>query len=227
MRILAMESAAGACSAAVSVDGTVIARRFEPMQRGHAEALVPFVLDAMAEAGLDFADLDLVAVTVGPGAFTGLRVGLATARAMALAADLPIFGATTLEVLARMGGRHGNAPPGGLLAVLDSRRDDVFAQGFDRDGRPTGPPAAGPCSGLAGMVGREPVLVVGDVAERACEALRKAGREAVAAVETPDAAALAILAADDPARASRRPPGPLYLRAPAAKLPPDDGRRGA
>ena len=217
-----MDAAAGACSAAVWVDGAVRGRRFEAMLRGHAEALVPFVLEALAEAGQDFADLDLVAVTVGPGAFPGLRVGLATARAMALAAALPILGATTLEVLARgAAGGDGSSP---ILAVLDSRREDVFAQLFDRAGAPLGDPAVRSYDALAAMAPEGPVAVVGDVAERAARALVEAGRQAGARAAMPDAAALAALAAAAPARAGREPPRAFYLRAPAARVPPGGGR---
>ena len=95
MRILAFDTATSACSAALWEDGRVGARRFETMTRGHAEALVPMIADVMDEAGTNFPRLDLIAVTVGPGAFTGLRIGLAAARGMALAAAVPCLGGLT------------------------------------------------------------------------------------------------------------------------------------
>ncbi|MCH7931874.1 MAG: tRNA (adenosine(37)-N6)-threonylcarbamoyltransferase complex dimerization subunit type 1 TsaB, partial [Proteobacteria bacterium] len=94
MNVLALDTATAACSVALWSDGTVLAQRFATMARGHAEALMPMVEAVMAEAGLAFADLDLVATTVGPGTFTGLRVGLAAARGLALAGGLPIVGVT-------------------------------------------------------------------------------------------------------------------------------------
>lgn len=135
MQILAFDTAAAACSAALWRDGTVRARRLEPMARGQAEALLPMVRAVLDEAGAAFADLDLLAVTVGPGAFTGLRIGLAAARGLALATGLPCLGVTTLEAVAQAvpaAARTGDA----ILAVLDTRRDDVYAQTFGNDLNP-------------------------------------------------------------------------------------------
>ncbi len=100
MRILALDTATSACSAALWHDGRVCARRLVRMERGQSEALMPMVLDVLAEAGCGFSQLDLLAVTVGPGAFTGLRIGLAAARGMALASGIPCLGVTTLEAVA-------------------------------------------------------------------------------------------------------------------------------
>ncbi|MDX1711849.1 MAG: tRNA (adenosine(37)-N6)-threonylcarbamoyltransferase complex dimerization subunit type 1 TsaB, partial [Rhodovibrionaceae bacterium] len=91
-RLLALDAAGTACSAAIVVDGRLVAARFESMRRGHSERLVPMIGEVMAEAGLAYADLDAVGVTRGPGAFTGVRIGLATARAIGLAAGKPIYG---------------------------------------------------------------------------------------------------------------------------------------
>ena len=105
MRLLALDTATAACSVALWRDGAVLARRFEAMLRGQSEALMPMVGAVLAEAGCGFKDLDAIAVTVGPGAFTGLRIGLAAARGMALAAELPLIGVTTLEAVV-----HGVPP---------------------------------------------------------------------------------------------------------------------
>jgi len=100
VRILAFDTALGACSAAVWADGLVLARAFEPRSRGHAEALLPMIEAVLAEAGLRLDALDRLAVTVGPGSFAGTRVGLAAARGLALATGLPLVGVTTLEAVA-------------------------------------------------------------------------------------------------------------------------------
>ena len=100
MRLLALDTATSACSAALWQDGTVLARHLQPMARGQSEALLPMVAAVMAEAGLAFADLDLLAVTVGPGTFTGIRIGLAAARGLALATGLPLAGIATTEAVA-------------------------------------------------------------------------------------------------------------------------------
>ena len=138
MKILALDSATSACSAAVWADGRVMARRHAEMARGQSEALVPMVAEVMAEVGLGFADLDLLAVTVGPGAFTGIRIGLAAARALALAAGLPLAGVSTLEAVAAAAPADGRP----LLVVLDSKREEVWAQAFGPDRTPLTEPAA-------------------------------------------------------------------------------------
>src|SRR5690606_31806688 len=136
--VLSLDTALGACSAAVvacSADDTrVLARAFELRARGHAEALAPMIADVMAAAGLDFGDLDRLAVTVGPGSFTGLRVGIATARGLALATGLPVVGITTLEAIAANVTEQESATRGRrVVAVIDARRDEVYVEMFHRD----------------------------------------------------------------------------------------------
>src|SRR6266853_3397229 len=122
MKVLAFDSSAAACSAAVrDGDGGLLAHRFESLARGHAERLMPMLRAVMAEAGLAFAALDLIAVTTGPGSFTGIRVGLAAARGLALASGLPILGVTAFEALAQAVSPVERAGLG-LLVAIDSRR---------------------------------------------------------------------------------------------------------
>ena len=101
MNILAVDTALGACSAALLADGRILAGSHCEMQRGHAEALAPMVRSVMQDAGLDFLALDRIAVTTGPGTFTGQRVGLAFARALGLALRKPVIGVTTLDTMAK------------------------------------------------------------------------------------------------------------------------------
>src|SRR3974390_3374060 len=103
MRVLAIDTALAACSAAVldtEQGGGIVASESLPMVRGHAEALLPLVQRVMQQAGVSFPDIDRVAVTTGPGSFTGLRVGIAAARGMALAAAKPAVGLSTLAAFA-------------------------------------------------------------------------------------------------------------------------------
>src|SRR5579872_7102287 len=108
MIVLGLDTALGACSAAVLAQGRPLAVRSEPMTRGHQERLALMVREAMEAAGLPFSSLDRVGVTVGPGSFTGLRVGLAFAKGLGLALAKPCVGVGTLEALA------ASAPGAGL-----------------------------------------------------------------------------------------------------------------
>lgn len=222
MRILAIDTAAGACSAAVW-DGGRVHQRLLEMSRGHAEALLPLVLATLADAGRSFADLDLLAVTIGPGAFTGLRIGLAAARGLALATGLPCIGVTTLEaVAAAVPASETAGRP--LLVALDSKRGDVYAQAFI-DGEKASEAVVVAPAGLARLLAAVPVLpagplaVAGDAAAMVLPALAAAGIAAAAASGPgyPLAAHVAAIAAGrTPAGgAPLPPPSPLYLRPPA------------
>ena len=125
MKVLALDTCLDACSAAVCDDGRTLAVTSEPMSRGHQERLAPMVAEVMAEAGCEFATLDRIAVSVGPGSFTGLRVGLAFAKGLALALDRPCIGVGTLEALAISVRR-----PGFVVACIDARRGQVYLQAF-------------------------------------------------------------------------------------------------
>ena len=235
MKILALDAATSACSAALWEDGDVRARRLETLERGQAEVLMGMVGDVLARAGCDYSALDLVAVTCGPGAFTGLRIGLAAARGLALALGLPCLGVTTLEAVA-----HGVGESGGvgeserhaktLLVVLESKRADVYAQAFGADLEPLSPPAAVLPGGLADLIPSGPVVVVGDAAARGAQALAAAGVDAVlgGAPAVPDAAIVAAIAARRwRPEETTTPPAPLYLRPPDATLPKNNGRQRA
>ncbi|MDH3701991.1 MAG: tRNA (adenosine(37)-N6)-threonylcarbamoyltransferase complex dimerization subunit type 1 TsaB [Alphaproteobacteria bacterium] len=224
MKLLAMDTATAACSAAVWCDGDVVARRFEPMVRGHAERLMPMVRAVMDEAAAgDFSALDAIAVTVGPGAFTGVRIGLAAARALGLAAARPVAGFTTLETVAAAQEEPGKP----LLVALDSKREDLYVQLFDAGLTPLGAPAALLPGDVPAAVPAVPVAVCGDAAARAIAALAAAGREAALlnGPSLPDAAALARLAAarrqdrEAPCGVGNSMPQPLYLRPPDVSLP--------
>ncbi len=222
MKILALDTATKSCSAALWRDGKVVAHRFRLMERGQAEGLAPMVAEVIGEAGEDIPGLDFIAVTIGPGAFTGLRIGLAAAAGYALAAGLPVLGATTLEVVAEgVGGEEADGRP--LLVALDSKRHDIYIQVFSPLLKATGRPQAMMAGALNAMVGSGPVLVAGAAAGVACRALRDAGvnAEPSAAAGLPDAfhlcAVAARMATESPPEPGTPPPRPLYLRPPDAK----------
>jgi tRNA threonylcarbamoyl adenosine modification protein YeaZ len=135
MRVLAIDTALEACSAAVldTERGGILASESIPMLRGHAEALLPLVSRVMSEAGIDFGALDRIAVTVGPGSFTGLRVGVSAARGIAVAAGKPAVGLTTLAALAAPYIAVDDVTP--LVAAIDARNDQVYMQMVGAGGR--------------------------------------------------------------------------------------------
>ena len=231
MQILAMDTATSACSVALWRDGEIVERRFEAMTRGQAEALAPMIRHVLDAADVAAQALDLVAVTVGPGAFTGLRIGLATARGLSLAAGVACLGLTTTEVIAAA--VDGGAwPDGGLLVALDSKRSDLYVQTFSEPGRAGGEPCAMEPEDLGPWLAARPGLlrplgIVGDAGAQALAALAGTPTEAfiVEAPDVPDAAVLAELAARRwPVGEPLNPPSPLYLRPPDAKLPRNGGR---
>ena len=207
MIVLAIDTALELCSAAV-LDGTAVrAARAEPMARGHQERLAPLVAELMAEARVSFGALDRIGVTVGPGSFTGLRVGLAFAKGLGLALGRPVAGVGTLQALAA--GTTGVA-----AAVIDARRGQVYLQAF-RDGAPLGPPEAlGLTDAQARLSPLAPDVLTGPGAALLAEAFPQARLDVRPGA---DPEALARLAAAAPA--PQGPPAPVYLRAPDAKLP--------
>jgi tRNA threonylcarbamoyladenosine biosynthesis protein TsaB len=219
--VLALDTSGAACSVALRDGaGRLLAHRFEALARGHAEKLMPMLRDAMAEARIDFAALALLAVTTGPGSFTGIRVGLAAARGLALASALPILGVTAFEALAAAVAPADRAARQ-LLVAIDSRRGDLFVQGFAADGSPLAAPVAVAPDGLAAIAPPGALMLAGDGAERAATALAAAGRPAIlAAARLPDAADVAAVALTRWRPGERTaPPLPLYLRAPDVTLP--------
>ena len=222
--ILAFDTACDACSAAVWRDGAVLAREFVAMARGQSEALLPMIERVMAAANLEFADLAAIGVTVGPGAFTGLRIGLAAARAIALASGKPAVGVTTLEAIAA-----ALAPaPGSLVVAIDAKREDLYVQQFA--GGAAWRPATAALAQLPAAVALPagPFAIAGDGAARLYAALTGADRARATLIADhalPDAAIVARLAAAHLVSGETVvSPRPLYLRPPDAKLPQDGGR---
>ncbi len=224
LRILGFDTVLDACSAAVWDDGAVTSAR-QVRRAGHAEALVPMIERVMAEAAMTYGDLDAVAVTRGPGSFTGLRIGLAAARGIGLAAAVPVLGLNSLEVVAfaALGHVDGAEP---IMAVLDARRESVYAQGFEKDDRDLKPlfePVLMAISDLADLASRDGGIVVGNGVPVVEPMVSWARWRTVPVPGTPDAASLAALAAVRIAHhgtaAINAPPAPLYLRSPDAKLP--------
>lgn len=228
MKLLAIDSATNACSAALWLGDALGPRRYALMHRGHGEALLPMVEDVMSEAGLAFGDLDGIAVTVGPGAFTGLRIGLAAARGLALAAGLPVVGVTTLEAVAAAQ-EAGDAP---ILVALDSRRSDVYVQLFASDSSPLGSAQAVMPGDVADLLPSAPkIFLAGDAVDAVRAALGPGhpNLHRLDGPDLPDAAVVAALAVRRLRSAPgdfESPPAALYLRPPDA-VPAAERRRRA
>jgi tRNA threonylcarbamoyladenosine biosynthesis protein TsaB len=211
MKVLAFDSCLGACSAALLDESGPLASRYEEMPRGQAERLVPMVEEVRAEAGLGWSAIDLICVTIGPGSFTGVRIGLAAAQGFALAADLPILGLTTLEALAAS--IEGRA----TLAAVDARRGQLYVQAFSPGGAPLCPPQALSPQAAAELAPSHPFVVVGS---GALLLMPHFPAGAVMLPGEPDARVFGQLAFARAAEARRgAPPRPLYLRGADAKLP--------
>ena len=229
--LLAFDAAGRGCSAAVWRDGAVLASDRARMARGQAERLVPMIESVLNAAGVAHAALDAIAVTTGPGAFTGVRIGLATARGYALALGIPAIGIDNLTAIAA--GTPAQARAGRtLLVLIDAKRADVYAQAFRPDLTPASAPMAVTPEALDAALPPGPLLLAGDgdgaVAGSggAEAALRATGRE-VAWADAPalaDPEVLAHLAAHKPMPAADAPPPrPLYLRPPDVTWPAGHG----
>ncbi|MEE3626238.1 tRNA (adenosine(37)-N6)-threonylcarbamoyltransferase complex dimerization subunit type 1 TsaB [Nitrospirillum sp. BR 11752] len=202
-----------------------LAARAEPLSRGQAERLLPLVGEVLAQAGLDYAAIDRHGVTIGPGAFTGLRVGLAAARGLALASGRPLMGVTGLEAFAHAAvhGLGGPLVPAGrsapLLVAIDSRREDFYLQAFDPAGAPLSPPEAVLPADVPAFAARfaGPPLLLGDAAPAVAAVLAAAGCDHTVAALAPEGPALAVArlaAMATPATLAAHPANPLYIRAP-------------
>jgi tRNA threonylcarbamoyl adenosine modification protein YeaZ len=223
MRVLALDTALDACAAAVldTEQRDLVASETVPMTRGHAEALLPLIARVMDTARLDFADLDRIAVTVGPGSFTGVRVGIAAARGIALAAAKPAIGLTTLAALTAPHVAAGFA--GTVIPVIDARHGHVYMQVFSPGGRAAMPPRLAPLrEAVEAARSRPPALLTGSAANLVtAEWPADEPAPQVVAANAPEIGWVARLGAA--AQADRAMPKPLYLRPPDAR--PQDSAR--
>lgn len=217
MRVLAIDTALAACSAAVldtELPG-VLASESLPMARGHAEALMPLIADLMRRADLTFAAIDRIAVTTGPGSFTGLRVGIAAARGIALAADKPAVGVSTLSAYAAPHLADDDTSP--VIAAIDARHHHVYVQVFGPAGRIVIAPRLAPLSEAARAAAEAPARIVGSAAQAVADRLPKHAPAPlrIDARDAPDIVWVARMGAVLPEGQS--PPKPQYLRAPDAQ----------
>jgi tRNA threonylcarbamoyladenosine biosynthesis protein TsaB len=217
MRVLAIDTALAACSAAVldTANGGVVASESLPMARGHAEALMPLLARVMKKSGLEFADLERVVVTTGPGSFTGLRVGISAARGFGVATDIPVVGVTTLSAYAAPYLAADDQIP--VVAVIDARHEHVYLQVFGAGGRTLIAPRLAPLNDAIRAASEGPARIVGSAAKAVAGGLGKTAPVPVIvdAREAPDIGWIAQIGAV--VQEAQAPPKPQYLRAPDAQ----------
>ncbi len=208
MKILAIDTSGPDCAAAIYDDqtGAVIASRQETIGKGHAERLMAMIDDVTADAGIDIADVDGIGVVIGPGSFTGIRVGVSVARGFGVALSVPLFGVSSLETLAFGVVKEGSSQP--IMAVIDAKRDQVYVQQFHPDGASAGDPAVMSVEDARTFCNENQAMVVGS------------GAALLRAEDTGPVSADRLPIGDVAVLASRKAPGkpaPLYLRGPDAK----------
>jgi tRNA threonylcarbamoyladenosine biosynthesis protein TsaB len=213
--ILAIETGSWSCSVAIRAgDRQWPAHEFEKTDHGHATMLMPMIERAMAKAGCDYADLGRIAVAVGPGSFTGIRVGLAAALGLSLASGVPVVGISSFLTVASMEPRERQGRQ--LFALLDSRRAEPFLAELDADLRFVQPPSVVNVDDLDAILApARPLILAGDAPAMG----RYAKQGGIRLMQTsPDALFVAMLAAD-PARRFDLPPKPVYIRPPDVTMP--------
>lgn len=226
--LLALDSACASCSAALWRDDEILAHKFEAMPRGQSENLMPFVEEVMTKGGASFDQLDVLSVTVGPGAFTGIRICLSAARALALALKKPLVPVTTMEALFAaqdLSKFQGEA----VAVVVETKRQDLYVQYFGRDGHALSEPEAllipDLITKLKSFSQGKAVFLCGDGAIRLHPALEEEGMafEVGNEQDQPDAGIFGAIAlkkyAEQGDEAFSLPPAPIYLRPPDA-IPP-------
>jgi tRNA threonylcarbamoyladenosine biosynthesis protein TsaB len=228
--VLVFDSAGSGCSVAVAVGERVLGTQRVASAHGQAEALLPLIDAAMRAARVQPIELDLIATTVGPGSFTGIRVGLAAAQGIALATNAQLIGVTAFEAVAA-----GYTPPDRdddrfLLVAIESRREDLYVQLYDRRRDHLGDPLAVMPGVLdeavSRIIGAAPLLIAGDAAQRAALALSARPLTTIVEVSPPDAQGV-LRAALRRWQVCKQgdTPQPFYLRPPDVTL--SSGRQRA
>lgn len=216
MYVLSLDTAMSGCTVGLlNTETGEASSSVELMVRGHAERLVPLIQEALTKAHLDFPDMGIIATTTGPGAFTGLRIGLSTARALGLALNIPVVGVTTLSALASSYFAE-NKISQNLLVLIETKRTDFYGQLFSSEGDTLSEPFALPADIISEIYLQQPVRLIGDANDRFTSlvaAEKKMLVTPVAGFEIPDPVFVArigyaLYESGDMVSA----PEPLYLR---------------
>ncbi len=216
MNVLGVDTSLDVCSIALRIDGRLVAEQTDPHTKGHAEHLLPMVQRLLADQGLAARDLDALGVAIGPGLFTGVRVGIAAVRGLRLVLRIPAIGVGTLHAIALSALQDGAAAGQRILVANDARNDEAYVQSFTAAAAPEAMPEllaypdviARAAPGMIVLGTAAPLFVArGDVAVVPGYARARAQ----------EVAAIAEAAVRAPDFRDAGPPRPLYVRAPHAR----------
>jgi tRNA threonylcarbamoyladenosine biosynthesis protein TsaB len=217
--ILALDAAGHACSAALWRDGGLAAQERRAMSHGHAVELLPMIERVMAAGRMDLRQVERIAATVGPGGFTGLRIGLATARGLGLAIGCPVIGLSSFQVAAAALAGRPVGLPDRFLVVLDSRRAEPYAALLGGDLSFLRPPALMTLEEIRALIREEAVAAVIGDGIAALQSGLAGEKSPPALIEAATDAAIAAALAADPGHRFDLPPDPVYIRPPDISLP--------
>ncbi len=213
VKLLGIDTALNACSVAIIEGDKLLSCVASAGGKGNAERLLPLLEQARLEAGIELAQLDGIAATIGPGSFTGIRTALATARALGLALKIPVWGITTTEALCAAAAQPGL----NTVAVIDAKRDELYIQCFAPDGAALTEPQLLNIADAPGILPAGPAVLVGSGSELLQQAAQRDDLQRSPVSPDPDPVLVARLAAQRPRPETA--PAPLYIRPPDAKLP--------
>lgn len=219
MILLVIDTASTLCAACVwdAASGRELARSVEDIGKGHAERLMDVIGSALSASGKTYPDIASIGVSIGPGSFTGIRVGVSAARGLALALRTPAYGVTTLSAIAQ---EARTAWPGRrIVASIDARRDELYVEDHASDGSITFGPAIVPVARAGGLLAGDRPVLAGSGADVIAAGMDPTLFDRADGAATADIAFFAHLVATG--QSYNSPPRPLYLRGPDAK--PQDG----
>jgi len=214
---LAIDTAGKNCAACLydSENGSVLAELSEEIGKGHAERLMGIVTDVMAQADMSYQDIEKIITSIGPGSFTGVRVGVATARGFGLGLDIPVVGVTNLEGLMVIADQDANLSSP-IAALIKAGRDQAYGQfNFDCSWAKAQTPFIAPVSQIVSVLNQQtqPVTLIGDGSSPVSQML-EVQFIAIENISQADIATIAKIGAARPH--SDEKPEPLYLRKPDA-----------
>ena len=207
MLILSLDCAGSGCGVCVWRDGEVLSEQTASMERGQDQRLMPMIMDVMKQAGVEFEQLDRIAVTNGPGSFTGIRIGLAAARGLGLASGKPVIGIDRFSIFRDQHKRSNQ----NHLVIINSRRKELYCRYYPNTGIPEIAAMMTPEEITAYVENEGEVIISGDVSSEMFKNYQH--------INTPEHVVCAKIAAIANPSAVENLPRPLYIRAPDAMLP--------